>query len=336
MNRKRLDGRRNARMARGKVFKAALRAAALLVLAATYSPVSQLNLSPVYGAIPSSIYHQSVTLAALLTAMTAKPTLARLPVDLAKLIPFLAFSIPTIQFFLFQQSSRFGATYGPLLTESLTYFPLVFLSTCGAGTMFELWDLSYFGEPVRIAGPSVVSYALFSGAQKVSTWLLKRIIGSNFLLTRSGLQCVLASFYALILPSRMTVLALLPLLHSAFFNVHVPFGHTSALLNKTLQANNYSIVARQESLTGYISVLDNLEDGFRVMRCDHSLLGGEWLHIAANAETGMREPMYAVFAMLEAVRLVQPVGTKDGQTVADSQKKALVMCAYLQASLDMR
>jgi len=243
----------------------------------------------------------------------------------AKLTPILAFSIPTIQFFLFRQSSQMGATYGPLVTEALTYFPLVFLSIFGARDLLDLLDLSQYGGSIRFAGPSILSCALFSGAQKFSALVLKRNIGSNLLLTRSGLQIVLASIYAWMLPSKITLFAILPLLHSAFFNVHISLGLTSALLNETLHANNYSLVARQDSSTGYISVLDNTRDGFRVMRCDHSLLGGEWLHIPANAETGLREPIYAVFAMLEAVRLVQPVGREEGYTVTDSQKNALVM-----------
>ena len=328
MGRRTHGGGLDARTVRGNVVKAVLEAVVLLVLAATYSPVSQLNLSPVYGAIPASIYHPSLTLTAVLTAMTARSTLKRyLPVDTAKWAPILAFSIPTIQFILFQQSSRMGATYGPLVTEAFTYFPLVLLSILGAGTRLDLLDLSQYGEPLRIAGRSIFSYVLFNGAQKISTSVLERNIGCNMILTRSGLQLVLAAFYALTLPSRITVLAVLPLLHSAFFNVHMPLGHTSALLNRTLHANNYSLVDRHESLTGYISVLDNIQDGFRVMRCDHSLLGGEWLHIPANDQTGLREPIYAVFAMLEAVRLVQPVGREEAQTVTDHQKNALVMCA---------
>lgn len=327
MDRRAHGGGQGAWRVPGKAVKAAWEAAVLLVLAASYSPVSQLNLSPVYGAIPASIYHRSLTLTAILMAMAAKLTFKKyLPLNVAKWTPILAFSIPTVQFYLFQQSSRMGATYGPLLTEALTYFPLVFLSFLGAGTVLDMLDLSQYGEPLRISGLNVFLYALFNGAQKVSTSVLKRNIGSSALLTRSGLQFVLATFYALVQPYRINVLAILPLLHSAFFNFHTPLSHPSALLNRTLHANHYSLVVRQESLTGYISVLDNLEDGFRVMRCDHSLLGGDWLHIPANAQTGLREPIYAVFAMLEAVRLVQPVGIEEGQTVKDSRKNALLMC----------
>lgn len=315
---------------RGKVVQTALKAAELLVLAAIYSPVSQLTLSPVYGSIPASIHHQRLMIAAGLVAWIGKPALKKhLPTNTADLIPVLAFSIPTIQFFLFQQSSRLGATYGPLVTEAFTYFPLVFLSVFCAASLLDSLNLGQFSEPVLNACPGVASYAIFSGAQKISTYAFKRRIGSSLIFTRSGLQLVLATFYALLLPSRLTLLAIIPLLHSASFNVHVPFERTTALLNRTLHANDYILIARQESLTGYISVLDNTKDGFRVMRCDHSLLGGEWLQQPKATGAGLREPIYAVFAMLEAVRLVQLADQKQGPTIPDSQKNALVMYARL-------
>ncbi len=65
---------------------------------------------------------------------------------------------------------------------------------------------------------------------------------------------------------------------------------------------------RQESLTGYISVVESVDQGFRVMRCDHSLLGGEWVKFIGTGQfkgNQVAEPIYGVFAMLEAVRLVE-------------------------------
>jgi hypothetical protein len=81
--------------------------------------------------------------------------------------------------------------------------------------------------------------------------------------------------------------------------------------------NGWSLIDRQESLTGYISIIESAEKGFRVMRCDHSLLGGEWL---ASTRHRLAEPIYGVFVMLEAVRLIEvPV------KVADKEANALVM-----------
>lgn len=82
------------------------------------------------------------------------------------------------------------------------------------------------------------------------------------------------------------------------------------------------MLERKESLTGYVSVLESAENQFRVLRCDHSLLGGDWLVTPARRAQGQttREPIYQVFTMLEAVRLIE---TED--SCADSEKNALVM-----------
>jgi len=82
--------------------------------------------------------------------------------------------------------------------------------------------------------------------------------------------------------------------------------------------DDWNLLARTESLTGYISIIESRQQGFRVMRCDHSLLGGEWL--ARSERNILAEPIYGVFVMLEAVRLVE-VKT----SVPDSEAKALVM-----------
>jgi hypothetical protein len=67
-----------------------------------------------------------------------------------------------------------------------------------------------------------------------------------------------------------------------------------------------------------MSILESRDQGFRVMRCDHSLLGGEWL--AKSDRNLLAEPIYGVFVMLEAVRLVEVK-----KSVPDSEAKALVM-----------
>ncbi|KAL9610838.1 MAG: hypothetical protein Q9167_004478 [Letrouitia subvulpina] len=136
-------------------------------------------------------------------------------------------------------------------------------------------------------------------------FLESRIDVVSTTISRVGLQHLIALLYAILFPSKYLLLCLLPLAHSAFYNIHLPVLYQTSHLNATLQAHGFSLVARRESLTGYISVLDNLRDGFRVMRCDHSLLGGEWLFSAPNS-FGIREPIYAVFVMLEAARLIQP------------------------------
>lgn len=308
------------------IVQSSLKATELLILAAVSSPVSQLALSPVYGSIPSSIYHQTLTVVTVLLAWALKSRIRpSILWHLLSLLPVLAFSIPTIQFFLFRYSSQLGAIYGPLLTEFLTYSPLVFTSVLGSAELFDAVDLSRYGEQVMNAVPAVASYAILSFSNQFSVSYIGANIGSNLILTRFGLQLVVSAFYAILLPSKIVLLIILPLLHTLTLNVHSPLPQTTAVLNSTLQAHNYSLVARQESLTGYISVLDNKEKGFRVMRCDHSLLGGEWLQQPKTSSSNLKEPVFAIFATLEAVRLVDCQSEETRIVVPDSQKYALVM-----------
>lgn len=298
-----------------------LQAAALLVLAATWSSLSQLNMSPVYGSVPSSIHHSKNTVVAVLLAWFLQPRVPKYLLQrLLSFLPVLAFCTPAIHFYLFRYSSHLGALYGPVLTELLTYCPIVFISTLGAATLNDAVDLSHYGLQVVHVAPNLVSYAILATANNYSNRLIRSNIGMGFIFTRLGLQVLVSTLYSMLLPSKALVVAILPLLHIFSLNVHSPLSHTTAVLNSTLQAQDFVILARQESLTGYISVLDNLKDGYRVMRCDHSLLGGEWLQRETSHAFRLQEPIYSVFVTLEAVRLVKPQVVKP-----DNKKQALVM-----------
>ncbi|KAI9861099.1 MAG: hypothetical protein M1813_005528 [Trichoglossum hirsutum] len=229
-------------------------------------------------------------------------------------LPVLAAWIPVIQYRLFPHSYYYGAVKGPVITEGLTYYPLLYLSISSAAQILGTLDL---GGALSGQNPILANFAsgsacywLFRNMEKVATSLLRnyRPASASFFLNRSGLQYALGALYALLSPSKWLLLTIPALLHSALRNVHNPLLHTTAYLNSTLQTqSNYQILARQDSLTGYLSVLDNTKDRFRVLRCDHSLLGGEWLLPPRGREhtSKVREPVYAVFVMLEAVRLIE-------------------------------
>ena len=272
-------------------------------------------------------------MAAVFAAWLGKSAIgAYVPNNVINLLPVFAFIIPPLQSFLFQYSGEMGPVYGPLVTELVTYFPLIVLSIYAAAVVIERVDLSRFGDRVQNSGPAIATYFLFTATEKLTEGYIRQNIGSGLIFTRSGLQFVVATFYALLLPSRAIVFAVLPILHSASVNVHVPLDHTTSVLNNTLHMHNYSLVARQESLTGYISVLDNLRDNFRVMRCDHSLLGGEWT-FPTKYESRVKEPIYSVFTLLEAVRLVETDSGKQHPAVSDDQKNALVMYVFMRITL---
>ena len=304
------------------------RAAALLVLAGISSPVSQLSLSPVYGSIPASLYHQRAITVTALLAFMGKGTLKRyLPENVREYIAVLAYWIPTIQFLLFTYSSQMGPEYGPVVTEAVTYLPLLLLSVYSASQLLECLDLSRYSPTVTDMAPALGSYVTVSFISKIATAVLPQYMGTHPTFTRVGLQMSVASALAALSPSRLIFLAVPAMLHTMLANPHYVSDKAVALLNGTLQIQNFTLLERKESLTGYLSVLESKETQFRILRCDHSLLGGEWLVTPERAAQGqtLPEPIFSVFAMLEAVRLVELEGQ---DTKPESEKSALVMYVF--------
>ncbi|KAI0386381.1 S-adenosyl-L-methionine-dependent methyltransferase [Hypomontagnella monticulosa] len=279
------------------------KAAALIALMAVFANVSLLTLSPVYGQIAATRLHQRVVWTALFAGWGGNLALRRvLPVKTLMLLPLVAAYIPMAQYFLLQASETFGANIGPAITESLTLFPLVTLSTACVADILEGADLS--GLPKSIAGsvPGLGAYALFKFIELDSMKQMVTQIGKSVLQTRVGLELVLASTYSIMARSKLLIWAIPAVLHAAFYNTHLMTPMATSSLNSTLHISGWSLMDRWESTTGYISVLNNHKDGFRVMRCDHSLLGGEWTKFERKI---VAEPIYSVFTQLEAVRLVQ-------------------------------
>ncbi|ORY18239.1 S-adenosyl-L-methionine-dependent methyltransferase [Clohesyomyces aquaticus] len=313
------------------IIKKVGRATALLILAGIASPVSQLSLSPVYGSIPASLHHQrSVTFTALGALIGRTMVKKYLPSNLAGYIAVIAYWIPVIQYFLFQFSGQLGIDYGPLVIESATYLPFLLLSVYAASELLETLDLSQFNLSPTITDmvPPLASYITISSVSKFTAAILPDYVGTHLSFTRVGLQMLIGSLSALLTPSRVILFAAPALLHTMLANPHYAsdagFQKTNATLFST---QNFTLLARQESITGYVSVLESHNDvAFRLLRCDHSLLGGEWLVTPTSAANGQtkRETIFSVFVLLEAVRLVKPV-TPDAVSLPDSQKAALVI-----------
>lgn len=297
-------------------------AASFLALAAFMSPVSQYNLSPVYGSIPSAIYHQrGIWLVSVLAFITKNPLRKKLQFEARRILPVIGFNMSPIQYFLGDFSSDLGPGVGPLLTECATFYPLLYVACLAAGYAFDEIDLSSYGSVIAEGVPALVSYGIIAIVQKTTSEYLPHIMGQADFLTRSGLQLLVSSIYAMMSSSQLLLIAVPGLLHTMFVNPHYTSPNGTKRLNYTLSAFNYSILDRRDSLTGYISILESETDKFRVMRCDHSLLGGEWLLTPQRHQQGQTqaETIYSVFTMLEAVRLVEgPL-----QAVLDSEKSAL-------------
>ncbi|KAL4808764.1 S-adenosyl-L-methionine-dependent methyltransferase [Aspergillus unguis] len=298
---------------------------ALLVLAAFYSYAFLLTLAPIYGSTPSHIFHGYGVGIAGAAGWFAKDIIHRLSGRKAVyFVPVLAFWLPVLQYFVSQQSSELGNPTGPVVIEVLALYPLVLLSVACAGKLVQSGlDLSRHGDLVAEHIPLLGSYVVYSVGEHLIKAFLNKFIGSTVLLSRAGLQILIPAFYAAAIPSKALLLAIPSLLFTVTSNVHLPLGYTTSALNDVLSEEGYALVARQDSTTGYISVLDNLDDGFRVMRCDHSLLGGQWVKQRPNyTPPTVKDPIYAVFTMLEAVRLVEPAS---GVPRVDADSNALVI-----------
>ncbi|KAF2251829.1 hypothetical protein BU26DRAFT_516581 [Trematosphaeria pertusa] len=305
------------------------RAAALLLIAGIASPISQLNLSPVYGSIPASLHHQRSMTFTAVAALIGRGTLRRyFPSAASEYIAVVAYWTPVIQFLLFQYSGQLGIDYGPLLIESLTYLPLLFLSVYAAADLLDTIDLSQFNLPTSIAEIlfPTASYFTVSTTSKIVGAILPSLVGNHIYFTRIGFQMLVGSASAFLTPSRVVLLAFPAILHTLWANPHHPSEYAFQKANATLTSSqNFTLLARQESVTGYVSVLENHEDAaFRILRCDHSLLGGEWMVTPSAYAKGQRqrETIFSVFVLLEAVRLVEDEAA-DIEPIPDSQKSAL-------------
>lgn len=172
----------------------------------------------------------------------------------------------------------------------------------------------------------LAAYGFFTSAEANAGLFLHRFFALSSYFTRTSIQLLLAGVYAVLCPSKLLVLTIPAILHSVWTNPHLDSAHTTNLLNTSLQTQQWNLLERGESITGYVSVLENLDLQYRVLRCDHSLLGGEWLVTDERRKEGITvsEPIYAVFEMLEAVRLIQV----PGDNRVDSEKSALVVYVY--------
>lgn len=301
-----------------------LAGAQLLLLTAFYSPVFMLTLAPVYGSAPAHIFHSyGVALTAAAGWFLKDRVQKLLGRQAVFFLPVLALWVPTLEYFLLQQSSTLGNPVGPVITGVLSYYPLVFFSVACAGRLVQLGlNLGHDSEIVTEHIPLLSTYVIYSAGEHFAKAFIAKAIGLTSLTSIAGLQFLATVLYAAVVPSKLLLLAIPSVLFTLTSNVHLPLSHTTTAANSVLENEGYGLLARQDSSTGHISVLENLDDGFRVMRCDHSLLGGQWTKMPRNYAPTVHDPIYAVFTMLESIRLVE---TDHGESRTDADSKALVM-----------
>jgi len=282
----------------------------------------------VYGSIPASNHHKNLIITTILLAYTAKilyrAKFVESRVRWVQYIPIVATAVPPMQSLLFKQSAWLGPLWGPSITEICTFAPILFLIVLATGLELDNIGINRFGKGVAAVVSVSLIFVVIEFLRGMTTEWIINAMGYNPILTRAGLQHSIAVVYAFKFPSRNLYPAILLWARSLGTNSHLLWQARTAALNETLLNHGYALVARNESLTGYISVLDNVNAAFRVMRCDHSLLGGEWINTPRTHVSGLKEPIYAVFTMLEAVRLVI-LPNSGSYSLSDIEKQALVM-----------
>ena len=324
--------------------------------------ISKLSLTPVYGSIPpiaslnwlrGGFERDQRYVAIVILVSSARMFFSKHTLGFSKHFAILGFFTPSIQMGLYSLSGKFGPLWGPRITyvsTSVFLLPLsllhlvILITEAFSLTLSAKGTASYSTKAFcgTAFGTGLLTSTLYYSLVRVSSFLeamLPTLImwnyGTHVIFSRVGFQSMTALMFAVLGASlersKLVFTAVLPLIHLVFLSPHFPLSYNTHLLNSTIQVEGFSLVARQESLTGYISVLDNVNEGYRVMRCDHSLLGGEYLRKPRGSR--YKEPVYTIFLTLEAVRLLQ-LDLPESQLFTTSEdEQALVM--YVLEVLDI-
>ncbi|KAI5293891.1 hypothetical protein KEM52_005048 [Ascosphaera acerosa] len=304
--------------ATGRLVKGGFQATMLVLCVAVCNPVSQLALTPVYGSVLSRrFYLLGLRIAMLLGWASRKRMPSLLPASIGYFLPVLAGAIPLVQLLLFQQSEALGPDLGPVLTYLNTDWLLAFAASSALAQIMEIDGLC-----TGTMG-FVASYFSYHNLSVSAETFVEQFIGSSVAVTRVPMQMAIAAALGVAYPSRWLLLLLPSLLMTATYDIHAPFVATTERLSSTLASQGYQLLARTESQTGYLSVLESKEGNFRVLRCDHSLLGGEWTNLRNAEYPAIKDPIFPVFTMLEAVRLVRTGPT--GGAIPQKQDDALII-----------
>lgn len=166
-------------------------------------------------------------------------------------------------------------------------------------------------------------YGFYKFLEQILGGLVEEYIGQLVLNIRVGMELVLVGSYVVLVLLKLLVFVLLVFLYMVLLNIYFFIGNVFVNLNKGLESVGYVVLDRKESLMGYVLVVDSLKEGYRVMRCDYFLLGGEWVKFLNQGQfkgNQVVEFIYGVFVMFEVVRLV-----KIFEKIKDYEVKVFVM-----------
>ncbi|KAF9392987.1 hypothetical protein CPC16_002833 [Podila verticillata] len=215
---------------------------------------------------------------------------------------------------MFQHSGELGPWRGPHLTQMVLAYPvlslLAFANTL-ASVLRSYEKMAPQGQNCPRVYSSAILVAVISGLHKMLTFIHGEVALPDERLEERRPRKTVASRASLAMSFIPFVLTLAMAAQMAT-NPQCQAGVTKARLVSMVPATsppkahnpmngNYTILARNESVTGWISVVDELTKRndlhIRVMRAGHSLIGGMY------AETG--DSIFGTFYIPEAVRLIK-------------------------------
>lgn len=322
------------------------RPALLISILGIVSYVSQVILHPIYGNVGTAIHHFNAvfTLSTVASLLTLLGYLSfngfREESRMRTAIGALLASSPLVLPILFTYNVTWGPIWGPILTQAIMTWPwVIFVSFDISRRILRLIGKLENRRSLSLSTFLALSIALLLTTilniteKKIFMQFMQPYIG--LLWSRFATLIYLGAFTMLMdnVPSSvsfanahtrrqwtallLTVVVITPALMIALNQPHVMTGVNAGLLARL--PDKYIYLARRESITGMITVIENQDLGFRVLRCDHSLLGGLWIglkrkELIAEGVVGSEleervlneaDSVYRAFYLQEAIRLVK-------------------------------
>lgn len=313
----------------------------ILFLTAFFTPLTRLALSPSHGGIPAAAYDEAIAVTIFLIVSGAcssvSAPLPSEPLQHARLIPLIAASAPTLHLYMTPLSRSCGPVLSALLIKSVTCAPILALDFYIAIIVFASIPHDSFSDRVRLVMSAGTAGIIYFLAQYICMPLPQSLARGSPGIGPLEQMMIAAVLYAVLFPSRAWVLVLIVIIGTIVASPHALFGiGFNSVVQGPLYREGFALLARSFSTTGYVSVLENREEGYRVLRCDHSLLGGQWVPGLGNWErsagfpsefNAVNEPLFSIFVLLEAVRLARGLENMSQplRPEPDLEPKALVM-----------
>lgn len=284
-----------------------------LCILSLVSYVSQIILHPVYGDVGTALHHYNVvfTIAAG-TSLATFFGFDRLPARNWKGVAVVLIAAPVLLPAVFEFSGQWGPIWGPILTQAIMTWPCVF---------FASHDIAVPAKPkkfsaVFLALSIATGFIIVLGVSETRIFVPLLQPGIGIFWSRFSLLLYIGLF-ALLMGRRdwLMLAAIIPIALIVLNRPHVTTGVNPRLLARL--PPDFTYLDRRESITGMITVIENSDLGYRVLRCDHSLLGGLWVGMkkkegfTEEEAVNQADSVYSAFLLQEAIRLVQRPRTQD-------------------------